>query len=158
MRNALGTWAVYCGFTIALTAVTVVVGPALATPTSPSPPGVRTDASMCKANDRTKRAYTAGLKSGESLVRQSWASINRDKRGCENFQRLVSVVMDGLGRLFKMRKSSDYVKCRSTGFVDGALHELESIVVGCGSPLDLQKMMKKSSSRIRKKFNNHTSH
>jgi hypothetical protein len=156
-RDILGAWAVCCA--IALTTVTAMaVESALADPgPSSSGAGVVEADAMCKTDDRTGRAYAAGFRSGESLVKQSWASTNRDGGGCGSFQKLVSVVVDGLGRLFRMRESSDYVKCRYNGLVDGALHELESIVVGCGNPLDLRKMMEKSSSRIRKKFNNETS-
>jgi hypothetical protein len=88
---------------------------------------------------------------------QSWASTNRDGRGCGSFQQLVSIVVDGLGRFFRIRKSSDFVKCRYTGIVDGALHELESIVIGCGNSLELQQMMEKGVSGIRQKYNNDTS-
>jgi hypothetical protein len=82
--------------------------------------------SSCQAT-RDQRAYATGQRSGASLIRQAWRSVN----DCDRVEQFEDLVMNTVDAYAPGPAPTNYSLCRYSGVIDGILNELDNTFIGC---------------------------
>lgn len=68
------------------------------------------------SSPRDRRAFHAGVRSGESLIESAWNAVN----DCDRIEDFANLVMRNIDDIEIPQESSTYVLCRVAGIVQGA--------------------------------------
>ncbi len=114
---------------LAIVAIAAPLGSALADGGSAAGTPAAAVPAACADGGPKQRAHETGRRQGGAMVASAWAAVQRE---CAALAHVVEVVHDAIAHHQPPASASDVVKCRSTGFEEGAEEELSRLAVQCG--------------------------